>query len=87
MTATHTKKMLVIPPAMAAVKFLDDLDVGGVGVEFAEKIGGYKDKFVVEEELVFVCNLGKVREKMSTRFEVFQPPKGDLRLLLPEELS
>lgn len=42
---------------------------------------------LMEEELTLLSSRGKVREKISIRSESFQPSRGDLRLLLPEELS
>lgn len=89
----QTEKVAVIPPAMAAVGFFDNFGFDGlvadsvevdVGfVEEADKWGGE----VPVEELTLFFNRGRVREKISTRAESFQPPTGDLRLLLPEELA
>ena len=83
---TQTEKVAVIPPAMAAVEFFDDCGFDGLvadNVEEADEWGGE----VPVEELTLFFNRGRVREKISIRAESFQPPTGDLRLLLPEELA
>lgn len=91
--AMHTERVALIPPAMAAVEVRDDLGVDGlaaddveVDVDCVKEVDDWEEKIFVEEELTLFFNRGRVREKISIRAESFQPPTGDLRLLLPDEL-
>ena len=78
----------IAPPAIPPISPLDACEDGVVAGRCAEEVDegllGADGELVLCDGVALIR--GKTCEKMPARLESFQPPRGNVRLALPEEL-